>query len=85
VVREGDRYIYYELKSYSSAQACIREALGQLLEYSFWPGATKAERLIVVGEAKLDAKGKSYLEYLRQEFALPIEYRRFDMKAGNLV
>ncbi|MGH8241520.1 MAG: hypothetical protein ACREXP_31500, partial [Steroidobacteraceae bacterium] len=37
-VRVGDRYTFYEIKTYSSAQACIREALGQVLEYSFWPG-----------------------------------------------
>jgi hypothetical protein len=84
-VRDGDRYTYYELKIYSSPQACIREALGQLLEYSFWPGANKAERLIIVGEAKLDVPGKTYLEYLRKEFALPVEYRQFDMKARCLV
>jgi hypothetical protein len=84
-VREGDRYTYYELKIYSSPQACIREALGQLLEYSFWPGANKAERLVIVGKAKLDVPGKSYLDYLRKEFALPVEYRQFDMKTGCLV
>lgn len=84
-VREGDRYTYYEIKTYSSAQACIREALGQLLEYSYWPGANKATRLVIVGEAEFAAPAKSYVEFLRKEFALPIEYRKFDMKTGRLV
>ena len=36
VVRRPDGYWFYELKTYQSPRACIREAIGQLLEYSFW-------------------------------------------------
>jgi hypothetical protein len=37
VVRLGIRYWFYEIKTALSARACIREALAQLLEYSYWP------------------------------------------------
>ena len=53
-VRDGDRFVYYELKTGLSAQSCIREAIGQLMEYSYWPGAQKADKLIVVGEAAFE-------------------------------
>lgn len=49
-VRDGDEYVYYEIKTGYSPQSCIREALGQLMEYSFWPGAQSACGLVVVGE-----------------------------------
>lgn len=84
-VRVNGKSIYYEVKTGASAQACIREALGQLLEYSCWPGATRADRLVVVGEAPFDKKAKTYIECLNKDFSLRIEYRQFDMKSRRLV
>lgn len=84
-VRQGGEYTYYEVKTGLSAQSCIREALGQLLEYSFWPGAQSAIRLIIIGEPPLDENAKAYLESLRKQFSLPVEYRQFDMKSGRLI
>jgi hypothetical protein len=50
--------------------------LGQLLEYSYWPGAQQAERLIVVGEPALDSESERYLTFLREELLMPIEYEQ---------
>ena len=74
VVRRLDEYWFYEIKTDSSPRACIREAIGQLLEYAFWPGGREACRLIVVGESPLDEDSKKYLRQLRDRFALPIYY-----------
>lgn len=84
-VCQGGEYTYYEIKTGLSAQSCIREALGQLLEYSFWPGAQSAIRLVIVGEPPLDKNAKAYLETLWKQFSLPMEYRRFDMNSSRLV
>ena len=84
-VRQGGEYTYYEIKTGLSAQSCIREALGQLLEYSYWPGAQSATRLVIVGESRLDKYAKAYLETLRKQFSLPVEYRRFDMNSSRFV
>jgi len=84
-VRQRDEYTYYEIKTGLSAQSCIREGLGQLLEYSYWPGAQSAVRLVIVGEPPLDKNAKAYLEALVKEFSLPLEYRQFDMDSGHLV
>jgi len=85
VVRLGNRYWFYEIKTALSARACIREALAQLLEYSYWPGAQEAERLIIVGEPALDAEASAFLDRLREQFAVPIYYQQFVMDTGNLV
>lgn len=61
VVRRANKYCFYEIKTAISARGCIREALAQLLEYSFWPGAQEAEKLIVVGEPSLDQDAEQYL------------------------
>lgn len=76
VVRSNDGYWFYEVKTGDSARACLREALGQLLEYSFWPGAQPAARLIVVGEPALDSRAESYLAELQRRFTLPIQYQQ---------
>ncbi len=83
-VKDGNTYVYYEIKVAETAQHCIREAMGQLLEYSYWPGARRAKRLVIVGECALDTTARCYVKDLRKEFGLPVEYRRFDMKTGQL-
>ncbi|MCD4738059.1 MAG: hypothetical protein K8R89_02215 [Anaerolineae bacterium] len=76
VVRREGEYWFYEIKTAHSPRACLRQAIGQLLEYAFWPGTQEATRLIVVGETALDEEGAEYLHTLRERFSLPIEYEQ---------
>ena len=78
-VRHGDDFTYYEIKV-GNVRHCIRQALGQLLEYTYWPDARRASRLVIVGEGALDERAAQYLEYLREEFNLPLYYEQFNMK-----
>jgi hypothetical protein len=36
--RSAKEFWYYEIKTALSPRACIREALGQVMEYAYWPG-----------------------------------------------
>lgn len=83
VLKVDDGYWFYEIKIASSARACIREALAQLLEYSLWPGAQEAGRLIIVGEPPLDTAAASFLEILRKRFGIPMYYQQFLMDTGT--
>ena len=76
VLRCGEEFWFYEIKTFQSPRFCIRQALGQLLEYAFWSNALRVTKLIVVGESPLDNKGIEYLETLRTQFNLPIEYEQ---------
>lgn len=76
VVHRADGYWFYEIKTSHSPRACLREAVGQLLEYAFWPGAQEGTRLIVVGETAIDKDAEEYLRRLKARFALPIEYEQ---------
>ncbi len=79
-VRRPSGFWLYEIKVADSARACIRLALGQLLEYAFWPGSLDGIlRLVVVGEHELNKAGETYLNILRKRFSLPIEYERFTL------
>jgi hypothetical protein len=74
VVRQRKSYWFYEIKVAQSPRACLRQAIGQLLEYAFWFGSKNASRLLVVGEIPLDKNGEKYIKTLRKKFNLPIEY-----------
>jgi len=80
VVRHDSEFWFYEIKTAHSPRACLRQAIGQLLEYTFWPGAQEATRLIVVGESPLDDEGSEYLRTLRERFSLPIEYEQIAVR-----
>jgi len=72
---------FYEIKTADSARECVREALGQILEYAFWPPAARAvNRLIIVGEAAMDEECQKYLQVLKKHFRLPVEYQRIRVK-----
>lgn len=76
VVKEGDGFIFYEVKVASSLKRVIREALGQLMEYSYYEATKIAKKLVIVSDYPLDDKNEAYLEFLKREFSLPIEYKR---------
>jgi hypothetical protein len=74
VVKMKGKYWFYEIKTALTPRACLREAIGQLLEYGYWPGAQEPTRFIVVGESPIDEDGQEYILRLRKRFSLPIEY-----------
>lgn len=76
--------IFYELKTAPTVQACVRQAFGQLMEYAYWPSATRATRLVVVGEADVTVDAQSFLNSLRKRFALPLYYRQIDERKRRL-
>lgn len=74
VVRQKTGFIFYEIKTASNPRSCIRQALGQILDYAYWPGKKKANQMVIVGEYPLTENGKRYLAFLNKEFSLPISY-----------
>jgi hypothetical protein len=85
VVTRGNEYWIYEAKADPKIRYCIRQALGQLLEYSFWPGNQEAAKLVIVGEVALGSEAAQYLARLRKLFLLPVEYQQFDLATGKFV
>jgi len=85
VVKTSSGLIFYEIKTYSTLKTSIREALGQLLEYSCWPDKSKAKELIIVTQPHKNLKQvKDYFKHLRDKFNLPIYYQSFDIETGLL-
>lgn len=75
VARRDDGLEFYEIKTDSSARLAIRNAMGQLLEYAYWPEPARPKRLFIVSEQPLDADADRYLRTL-EEKDVPIGYRQ---------
>ena len=76
VLKHKGCFTLYEVKTSHSARICIREAMGQLLEYGYWPRATEPLELVVVGEPAFDSEAREYLGQLRSKFSIPIRYQQ---------
>lgn len=78
-VKHDNNFYFYEIKTASSAKSCVRQAMGQLLEYAFGNGINNASNIFVAGEFNIDNETDTYLNYLRNEFKIPINYKKIDL------
>lgn len=74
---------YFEIKT-DSPKRSIRNAIGQVMEYAYYPAVERAKKIIVVGQREPEPNSIDYLEYLRERFDLPISYRSFDWERLEL-
>ena len=80
-LRDGE-YEFYEIKTDATARLAIRHAIGQLLEYAYWPAPARPKRLVVVAEHPVDPEVAGYLRTLKAETGLVIGYRQVNHPAG---
>lgn len=78
-----DEWHYFEVKT-SSAKKSIREAIGQLLEYSHYPNYDRATKMYIVGPEKPDEQDIQYLQKLRANYHLPIWFRWYSFEDNQL-
>lgn len=79
-----DEWHYFEIKT-SSAKQSIREALGQILEYSHYDHlSTRASKLYIVGPEKPDEKDAAYIKKLRGMYHLPLWFRWYSFEDNKL-
>lgn len=74
VVEQTNQKWFYEIKPFDEPRKCLREAIGQLLEYAYWSSPEEPDRLVVVGKSELEQDGIDYLSRLRERFGLSVEY-----------
>jgi hypothetical protein len=83
-LHRGRDVAYFEIKIALTAKNCIREALGQLLEYAVYPGKQRASEMIVVGEHPATPDDGIYLNYLRKKFGIPVRYIQWNWEQNAL-
>lgn len=84
VVNKSGNNTFYEIKTSDSIRFCIREALSQLMEYSYWPDTNNSTKLIIVSENYMTDEAQKYLNKLRKEFRIPIWYQRYNELTKSL-
>ncbi len=80
IVRTASERILYEIKTASTARGCVREAMGQLLDYGCWPGRVRATRLVIVGSAPRTDDVLEFLALLSGLVPLRIEYKQISLE-----
>lgn len=83
-VKNMGKEIFYELKTSNSIKQCIREALSQLLEYSYYPDKERAIKLIIVSQNPINKYAQDYLNKLRQKFNIPVYYKQYNINTNSL-
>ena len=74
---------YFEIKT-NTARLSIREALGQILEYSDYPDDFRASKLIIVSVKPLDDSDCKYMKHLREKYHIPVWYRYYSLDTNSL-
>lgn len=78
-----DEWHYFEVKT-SSAKKSIREAIGQLLEYSHYPNYNRAAKMYIVGPEKPDVQDIQYIKKLRELYKLPLWFRWYSFEENKI-
>lgn len=87
IVTIKEKKTYYEVKPYGEARMCIREALGQILEYRYYKKSDNypfADKLVVVGHKRATKEDKHYLDRIRSIHNIPLEYWQFDLETKKV-
>lgn len=75
----------FEVKAASSVKRCIREAMGQLLEYAHYPDVRDSPTLVVVGDALANRNDKAFVRLLRKRYQLKLFYVQYRWEQEDLV
>jgi len=69
-VRTPQELILFEIKSDLEPRTVIRQALGQILEYAFYPlkSYDVSPRLVMVGRTRLASADQAYVKVLQENF-----------------
>lgn len=78
LVELDDKFILYEVKSSISANNCIREALGQIMQYghTLETNTNKSIEYVIVGPSKVDDSDNSFYRYIVNTTNVPVTYHQ---------
>ena len=82
-VYNNDEIHFFEIKT-DTPKNNIRQAIGQLLEYTFFPDKNKANKLYIIGDKIPNSEVAKYLNTLRNITSLNVYYKCLDMENNTL-
>jgi len=82
----GRQTHFFEIKTYNDVRTCLRQAIGQLLEYSYFPDKQIADEMFIVTPHFIaEEKMLKYLKHLKEHVGLPLRYLCFDVEKKEIV
>lgn len=78
VALQDGKMVFYELKTYNDLQSCVREAVGQLMEYAVWTAQDRAIKWVIVTHLGITPEVADYLAHLRSHYGLPFYYQSYN-------
>jgi hypothetical protein len=82
---KGKKIHFFEIKTYSDTRTCIRQAIGQLLEYCCYPDRCLADELYIVTPHNIkDEKLITYLKSLKKNIGVPIRYLAYNLEERKI-
>ena len=75
VVRTDKGFDIYEIKSDIDPRNCVREAMGQILDYAYFECKDKIGKMTIVGPTEETREVKDYLTKFRDKNGIEIYYR----------
>ena len=74
LVKTEQGYNIYEIKTHSNPRDCIREAMGQILDYAYFEIEDMINKMYIVGPSPNTADVDQYLAKLRENHGLKLYY-----------
>ena len=74
---ERNKITYFEVKPYSTASDCIKDALGQVLDYLWKDRAIKKDesKIVVVGPSRPTNIENKYIQFLKKNLEIEFDYQ----------
>lgn len=76
---QPNQIIFYEVKSDSFASDCIRKAIGQLLQYSFFDETNKKKKLVVIGQYAPNSNEIEFIEFVKKSLNVEFDYENIEL------
>lgn len=74
VAKTEDGYNIYEIKTDKEPRSCVREAMGQILDYAFFECKDVIHKMVIVGVTPETKEVNTYLTKFREKNSLEIYY-----------
>jgi hypothetical protein len=82
---QDGRRIIYEVKSYGTVEASLRIALGQMLEYAYFPNRSDHCQLVLVSNREISQRVKDYVRNLNDLLRVDIGIVNFDPDTESII
>lgn len=84
VAKNNNKYILFEVKTANSVLACIRQALGQIIEYALLDTSLDISKLVIIGPTIPRERDLVYFNNLKEKLELPLEYWSYSFEEEKI-